>query len=123
MPATVKGGFFEQYGTTLAPIWPVNSTRRRARQALSKYANFSLRERMRALTGANLGLPAIKTLTRVAATEDLSGKRPTEVQTFVNRNTTSNDITEIQNTFLPFSTRTYNSAPIANGDGNPLGTR
>lgn len=121
--ATVKGGLFAQYGATLAQQWPYSSMRRMARMALSRYGNFSLRERMETLNGAAAGSAASKTLARVEANAELGGPRTIETHTFVSANTAAADVTEINDTVLALSTKTYDPTPVANGDQNPLGTR
>ena len=121
--ATVKGGLFAQYSATLSQQWPYHSTRRRARQALSKYSNFALREKMETLNGTAAGSAASKALSRVEANVELGGKRTIESHTFISANTAAGDVTEINDTVLSLSSKTYDGTPVANLDGNPLGTR
>jgi len=122
--ATVKGGFFETNGVpSLTQAWGYNSIRRRARQALSKYGQMSVRARMSTLLGTAPGAASGKQLSRVVASDELGGLRPIEQYQFINRNTTAADVTEIQQTLLLLSSKTYNPTPVANRDGNPLGTR
>jgi len=121
--ATVKGGLFGQYGSSLVQIWPYSSSRRLARQALSRYGTMKLRENMETLNGVAPGSAASKVLSRVANSEELGGVRAIESYTFATGNTTAANVTEINDTVLSLSSKTYDSTPPANLDGNPLGTR
>jgi hypothetical protein len=122
--ATVKGGFFEQYGSTLSQIHGIGSARRRAAQALATKGLLDLRARMSALDGVVPGSAATKTYTRVVAAEELGGVRAIETQTLINRNTTAADVTMIEADINTYRTRnTFGANPPANLDGNPLGTR
>ena len=121
--ATVKGGLFAQYSSSLVQIKPYSSMRRLAQMALSRYGTFALREKMETLNGAAAGSTAAKTLARVEANAELGGKRVIETQTFINTATVSGDVTEINDTVLSLSSKTYDATPPANLDGNPLGTR
>lgn len=122
--ATVKGGLFEQFSPTLSQVSTTRAAKRRASMALAQKGQMSLRERMETLNGAAAGSAASKTLSRVAASEELGGVRTIETETLVSANTTSGDVTEINEDILARSTRTtFGNSPIANGDGNPLGTR
>lgn len=121
--ATVKGGFWEQYGSSYTPIWGYGSARRLMRMTLSSKAMFALREKMETLNGAAAGSTASKTLKRVVAAEELGGVRSVEDETFINTATVAGDVTQINNTVLALSSKTYDPTPVANGDGNPLGTR
>ena len=121
--ATVKGGFFAQYGATYSHLWGRGSFRRLARMTLSGKAALAMREKMETLNGAAAGSTATKQLKRVAHSEELGGVRAVETETFVNTATVAADVTDINDSILTFSTKTYDPTPVANGDGNPLGTR
>lgn len=122
--ATVKGGFWPENGvTSLTQVNGKGSMRRRAAQALATKGTYALRELMETLDGAASGSAASKVLTRVANSEELGGVRTIENETLVDRNTTADDITAINADILSLSTRTYDPTPVANLDGNPLGTR
>lgn len=123
MTISVKGGFWGQYGATMTLTRPYTSMRRLARVALNTYGMYALREKMETLNGAAAGSTATKQLKRVVAAEDMSGVRAIENQTFVNTATVAGDITEINDSILALSSKTYDSTPPANLDGNPLGTR
>lgn len=120
--ATVKGGFWEQYGSSVSSI-SGKGTRRIAAIWLAKKSNMPLRQLMRALDGVVPGSAATKTLVRVANSTELGGVRAVETETLINRNTAAGDVTAINADVLSLSTRTYNGSPVANGDRNPLGTR
>ncbi len=120
--ADIKGGFYEQYGSTLAQVSTTSASKRMAAQALARKGMMALREKMETLNGAASGSAASKTLSRIAAAEDLSGVRTIETETLVSANTAAGDITEINEDILALTTRTTMASP-ANGDGNPLGTR
>jgi hypothetical protein len=115
--ATVKGGFWPEMGvTSLAGVSTTSHFKKRAAQALSKKGMMALREKMETLNGAASGSAASKTLSRIAAAEELGGVRTIETETLVSA--------EINEDILALSTRTtFGSSPVANGDGNPLGTR
>jgi hypothetical protein len=122
--ATVKGGLFEQYGTTLTQVQGTGPARRRVAQALSQKGQLALREIAETLDGVVAGSTASKTYSRVEANEEQGGVRVIETQSLVNRATTANDVTEINSDLLSLSSRTtFGSSPPANLDGNPLGTR
>ena len=122
--ATVKGGLFETNGlTSLSQVSTTDAGKRAASQALARKGQRSLRERMETLNGVAAGSTASKLNKRIVAAEELGGVRATENETLVNRATTAGDQTEINEDVLALSTKTYDSTPVANGDGNPLGTR
>lgn len=120
--ATVKGGFFGQYGTTYAPIQNRAGAMRYARQYLGDRSTFALRQLMRTLNGAVAGTVATKALTRIENNVELGGKRVVESVNLVNRATTAADVTEINDYVLSLTTKSTMASP-ANKDGNPLGTR
>lgn len=120
--ATVKGGFWPENGVnSLTQISGVGSARRKAAQALAQKGTMALRELMETLNGAAAGSAASKTLSRVAAAEELGGVRTIETETLVGRNTDAADESAIDADILSLSTKTYNPTPVANLDGNPLG--
>lgn len=122
--ATVKGGLFDQYGTTLSSIDGRHSNRREIAQLLGTRAEMVTRALMTALNGVAPGANATKTISRIKADEDLSGKRTIETQTLINRNTVAGDVTQIVADILSYTTKTsFGASPVANKDGNPLGTR
>lgn len=122
--ATVKGGFWPENGvSTLTQASGVGASVRRAAQALATKGAMARRELMETLNGAAAGSAALKTLSRVAHSEELGGVRTIETETLVDRNTTAADEAAIDADVLSLSTRTYDPTPVANLDGNPLGTR
>lgn len=123
--ATVKGGFFPQNGVNpLTNIGKESGARRLIRAMLGDRGLLPVRELLRTVTGAVAGTTATKNITRVAAAEELGGKRTIETQALVNRATTAGDVTEFKDTFMSMiSKTTFGASPVANKDGNPLGTR
>lgn len=122
--ATVKGGFWPENGvSSLTQSSGVGTARRKAAQALATKGTMALRELMETLNGAAAGAAASKVLTRIAHSEELGGVRTIENETLVGRNTTAADESAIDADILSLSTRTYDPTPVANLDGNPLGTR
>lgn len=123
--ATVSGGFWPTNGvSSLASISGTNAQRKSAAFALSRKQLLGLREIMETLDGAASGSAASKTLGRIENNVELGGVRVIETETLISRNTAAGDITDINATILAFSTKTtFGSSPVANGDGNPLGTR
>jgi hypothetical protein len=121
--ADVKGGFWAQYAATLSQVSGINFARREAAKMLNKKGTYALRELMETLNGAAAGSAASKTLGRIEANSELGGVRVVETETLVGRNTASADETAIDHDILAFSANTYTASPVANGDGNPLGTR
>lgn len=122
MSATVKGGFWpENSVTTLATIETTSSHKQQLRQVLRKKGMREMRARMRALNGVVAGGAALATQARVEANEELGGKRTVETETFINRVTVAGDATEINDDVL--SDFAFTNTPVANLDGNPLGTR
>lgn len=122
--ATVLGGFWPTNGVgTLSSINGKGPARRAAARALAQKGTMVLRELMETLNGAASGSAASKTLGRIANSTELGGLRTIETETLVSRNTDAGDITAINADVLSLSTRTYDPTPVANLDGNPLGTR
>lgn len=122
--ATVKGGFWEQYGLSMTGVSTTNAQKKRAAQALATKGSMGLREIAETLNGAAAGSTATKTLGRVSANEELGGKRTIETETLVNRATTTADRDEINSDIFSLTSKTtFGSSPPANKDGNPLGTR
>lgn len=121
--ATVKGGFWEQYGSSFTSISGKGFGRMMVAKILAKKGNMALREIMETLDGVVAGSTASKTLARVANSTELGGTRSIETETLVSRATVAGDVTAINADLLTLSTRTYDSTPVVNGDLNPLGTR
>lgn len=122
--ATVKGGLFEQYGTTISGLGAIGSGRFSIAQLLSRRGNLALRARLLGLDGVAPGAVVAKTIARVEANAEQGGKRTIETQTLINRATTNADVTEINNDLLNLTSRTtFGANPPVNKDGNPLGTR
>lgn len=121
--ATVKGGFWEQYGSSFTSISGKGFGRMMVAKILAKKGNMALRELMETLDGVVAGSAASKTLRRVVAATELGGVRAIETETLISRNSAAGDVTTINADLLTLSTRTYDSTPVANGDLNPLGTR
>lgn len=118
MPATVNGGLFG--GLTLSTIHTTSQSKRRISQLLAQRGNMALREIMETLNGIVAGSTALKTITQIANASDLGGVRAIETINLVNRVTTTADRNDINADLLTLSSKTYDSTPIANGDGNPL---
>lgn len=122
--ATVKGGLFETAGlTTLTQVSTTDAGKRKAAQALAAKGQRSLRERAETLNGVAPGSAALATNKRIEANVELGGKRTIETENLVNRNTTAADQAELNQDVFALSSKTYDGTPVANGDGNPLGTR
>lgn len=121
--ATVKGGFWEQNGVpTLSSVQGVSPFRRYIAMYTGKKGLMAARAVARALTGAAAGGAATKTLTRIANSTELGGKRTIETETIINRVTTAGDVTELKHDLFDMTANTTLASPI-NGDRNPLGTR
>jgi hypothetical protein len=125
MAASVSGGFWPNNGvTTLNSIETTSAPRRRIAQLLADKSMMDDRALINALLGAAAGSNATKTLSRVQAAEDLSGARTIETETLINRNTTAGDVTTLKANLVNLTSKTtFGSSPVANLDGNPLGTR
>lgn len=124
MPATVKGGFFEQNGVgILNTIETTSPLRRNVAQLMARKSMRALRRAARTLNGVVAGSVATETQTRVDSAVELSGKRTIETETLISRATTGADVIDITADLFTMSTKTYNPTPPANLDGNPLGTR
>lgn len=122
--ANVKGGFFEQYGTTMVSVQGSSWPRREAARMMATKGLMDERALIRALNGVVAGSNATKTLGRIEANSELGGKRVVETETLVNRNTVAGDVTATNNDLFTFSAATtFGASPVANKDGNPLGTR
>jgi hypothetical protein len=125
--ANVKGGLFgDGYALTqLASIDGKGSARNWASKWLKSYSLMSLRARMKALDGVVAGSNATKTLGLIdATTSELGGKRIVANQTFVNRNTTAGDVTEINKDIFDWSAlSTFGATPPINKDLSPLGEK
>lgn len=121
--ATLAGGFFEQYGSTLSGIFVGGgANRRRAAQALHAKGLKAYRELMLTLDGATAGSAAAASQGRIANSTELGGKRTIETETFIDANSAAGDIVRIDADISAFSS-TIGASPPANLDGNPLGTR
>lgn len=123
MAISVKGGFFAQYSSVYTFLSGKPTALKDAARALAKRSGMATRELMETLNGAAAGSTAAKTLKRITASSELGGVRAVESEEIVNRATVAGDVTNINADVLSLSTRTYDSTPVANGDGNPLGTR
>jgi hypothetical protein len=124
--ATVKGGLYETVGvSSLTQVQGTGSQRRRISQAFATKGVRDERALAKALDGVVPGSNATATNGRVEANVELGGKRTVETETLINRNTTNNDVTELNtDLFNPLTGRTtLGASPVANKDGNPLGTR
>lgn len=123
LTATVKGGLFANYSTTLAGIRADDSS------GLRKWANFYLNRRgglalkklAVTLNGAAAGSSASKAIGRIEANSELGGKRVVESLSLVNRNTAAADVTALNAAVFDDIEYTVAASVIANGDGNPLG--
>lgn len=120
--ATVKGGFWPQYGVSYTTLQGRSSARRKVAQALGQRGLMAMREIAETLNGVVAGSAASKTLGRITANIEQGGKRAIETNTIISRNTTAADVTELNNYFFALSSKTTMASP-ANKDGNPLGTR
>ena len=118
--ATVKGGLFADV-SPLVSVQGTNSLRRIAAMALGTKSLRALREKMLTLNGATAGSTALETNGRVEANAELGGKRTIESETLVNAATVAGDVTEINADILEMSGNTYDSTPVVNKDGSPLG--
>lgn len=124
--AVVKGGLFETAGlTSLTQVQGTGSQRRRISQLFATKGLRDNRAIAKALDGVVPGSNTTATVARIEANEELGGKRTVETQTLVNRNTTNSDVTENNSDFFDSLTSrtTFGASPVANKDGNPLGTR
>jgi hypothetical protein len=123
--ATVKGGLHETLGVmTLTQVQGrAPGLIRIARQALGKKSLRALRELATTLNGVAAGQAASAVNARIVASSELGGKRAVESEHLVNRNTAAGDVTELNDYLFTYSSKTYDPTPVANGDGNPLGTR
>lgn len=125
--ATVLGGLFGDSAglLTLTQISGRASNRRNVAIEMGKQATDSIRAVLTALVGAATGGTATKTWGQIdGSTSELGGVRTINTINLVNRVTTSADVTEVTADLLTMTTRTsFGANPVANGDGNPLGTR
>lgn len=123
--ATVKGGLFETAGiTTLTQIDGTGYGRKLVAQLLGKKSLQALRATMRALDGAAAGGAISKNNARIQDSQELGGVRTIENEVLINRVSAASDITDINGSMLQLTTNTtFGANPIANLDGNPLGTR
>jgi hypothetical protein len=123
MVTTVKGGLFAQYGATHSLSQNVSPLRRPIAMLLGRRGMMKLRELLITLNGAAAGSAALKQIKRVAASSELGGVRTIENEDIVNRVSAAGDVTEINTDLTDFTALTHDPSPVANLDGNPLGTR
>lgn len=122
--ANVKGGLFEQYGSTLTQIRGFGAMRTLAARALNSKSLLALRELMHTLNGVAPGSAALQTYSEIDPTAtELGGKRTIVTTNLVNRVTTADDRDEIDETILARTANRHLTNSPANLDGNPLGTR
>ncbi len=124
--ANVKGGLFGDSAglLSLPSISGKTFNRTFAAKLLNMKSMLALRQTLSVLDGAVAGSNVTKTFPQVEANVELGGKRNITTQTLINRNSTSADITETRADLLTLTTRTsFGASPVANKDGNPLGTR
>jgi hypothetical protein len=125
MLAAVKGGLFETAGQSyLVTAHTTRGLRRKAATALGMRGQLYFRELMSKLNGQAVGAQTDKKLARVAASEELGGVRPIELEVLCAGPTTANHKTLVDNNILSRTTKTtFGNSPPPNLDGNPLGTR
>lgn len=124
MSAAVKGGLFPENGVnTLATAHTTSSNRRAVSQLMGRKGMRALREAAVTLNGVVAGSAALATNARVEANEELGGARTIETENLINRVTVAGDVTDITADLYTQSSKTYDPTPVANLDGNPLGTR
>jgi hypothetical protein len=123
--ATVKGGLFETNGVaTLTPVQGKASWRRLVSIAFGRKTMMAERQKIFTLLGAAVGATATKTYGRVQASSELGGARVVEQETLYSAVTDAADVTEAKADFLGETLQTtFGASPVANLDGNPLGTR
>jgi len=122
--AAVKGGFFGQYDVTYTPIQNRGVIMNRVAYLLARKGVLALRHTVRTLNGAAAGAASTKTYSQIEANVEQGGKRTVETVNLINRVTTAADITEINDHLLALTSKTtFGASPVANKDGNPLGTR
>lgn len=118
--ATIKGGLFEQYGTSLAGFEP-GSLRQQINFLFNRRSMLPMKEMVLTLLGATAGSAASKTRTRIeASTTEQGGKRTIETETLLDTNSAADDITTITADLL--ADIQYDNTPTANKNGNPLGS-
>lgn len=119
--ATVKGGFWGDLSSTYSQISGKSPLKRRIARLLARASMKGLREVALTLDGVAPGSAAAESHKRVVAREnsagELGGKRTIETVTDVDRNTTADDVTEINTDLLSFPLKP--STYPANKDGNP----
>jgi hypothetical protein len=126
MPASalVRGGFWPENGVSTLTLSGEDSYgRHRIAAQFGTKGMAALREITETLVGAAPGGVASASRTRVAHSEELGGKRAVETEALVARATTAADVTEVKDSLLTYSTRTYDPTPVPNLDRNPLGDR
>lgn len=91
---------------------------------LASKGTAAMRHTLRTLDGAAPGATSLKQYPTIDASSELGGKRGVTNNNLINRATTSTDVTETLADVLSLYTRTtFGASPVANKDGNPLGTR
>lgn len=122
--ATVNGGLFASNSQTTLTQYSRGAARRRAAVMLSTKSTRALRELGLTLDGVAPGQTAYAADARVTASSELGGQRAIESDVYVNRASTSQDVTDINADLFSLSGKTtFGASPVANLDGNPLGTR
>jgi hypothetical protein len=123
--ATAKGGLFETVNSSvLVGVQSKSSLRRLVMLALGRKGMFMIRKKMSVLTGAVAGTSAAVSYGRIEANVELGGVRTIESETLGSGVSDAADVTEIKADFFnQTALTTFGASPVANLDGNPLGTR
>ena len=124
--ANVKGGLFgDAAGLQQLPsISGKNGKRSNAAKSLGSKSEYAMRRIMYVTAGAAPGAVATYTFPSIEAVQELGGKRNIIQVNLINRATTAADVAEYQHDILTWSgLTTFGANPVANKDGNPLGTR
>jgi hypothetical protein len=124
--ANVRGGLFGDAAglTQLVSICGREGRRTYAAHELGTKIGFPLRAIMNATAGVAPGGVATYVFPTIEPNVELGGKRTILQTALINRATTAADVTEYKNDILKWSQRsTFGANPVANKDGNPLGTR
>jgi len=120
--ATVKGGLWAKFGTTMVGMNSLGAGKRAVARTLGFHQNRRFRELIDALNGIAPGGGALQRAYRIQASTELGGVRPVEFQDLINRITTAADVTEVA-TVLNFTGLTSDPTPVPNLDGSPLGSK
>lgn len=122
--AVVKGGFWPENGvSSLTSVDGKGYVRRTVARLMGVKGQRKNRKLLYNLTGVVAGAATSVLNKRIVAAEELGGARAVENETLVSRVTAAADVTELVQTYLTYSENTYDPTPVANLDGNPLGTR